>query len=369
MKKNLYEKNMQEVYDKLYPERHNFNPKLIEYEKKKIEKNIKEMGLKISDLKKMCIFNTGTGLESIIFHELGAKKIYHYDISDTAVGNLNHLRNTNPKFHNLYSEKINLVEDKLSTPEGIDLVYLQGVAHHFSECKKGLENIFSNLNKDARIFMRNYRTGTLIFFVADFIRKFINYDCMIDFDKVCHERFGDFPSQADWTSNLYTNICGLSFDHFFVPTLHLHDTKELNNYFESNGFQNLLPQTVPEYNHGNFTDSAQTNTSFVYAKMTDRTDKFDGKFPEHIDQLSDITYREKYIIQTVEMMKKALPKLKTISNVEKIKLAVELFFIADTYRFIKFYLNGKHNIDEKKFELLSSVEGIHYLFQKELENY
>ena len=369
MKKNLYEKNMQEVYDKLYPERHNFNPKLIEYEKKKIEKNIKEMGLKISDLKKMCIFNTGTGLESIIFHELGAKKIYHYDISDTAVGNLNHLRNTNPKFHNLYSEKINLVEDKLSTPEGIDLVYLQGVAHHFSDCKKGLENIFSNLNKDARIFMRNYRTGTLIFFVADFIRKFINYDCMIDFDKVCHERFGDFPSQADWTSNLYTNICGLSFDHFFVPTLHLHDTKELNNYFESNGFQNLLPQTVPEYNHGNFTDSAQTNTSFVYAKMTDRTDKFDGKFPEHIDQLSDITYREKYIIQTVEMMKKALPKLKTISNVEKIKLAVELFFIADTYRFIKFYLNGKHNIDEKKFELLSSVEGIHYLFQKELENY
>ena len=369
MKKILYEKNMQEVYDKLYPERHNFNPKLIEYEKKKIEKNIKEMGLKISDLKKMCIFNTGTGLESIIFHELGAKKIYHYDISDTAVGNLNHLRNTNPKFHNLYSEKINLVEDKLSTPEGIDLVYLQGVAHHFSDCKKGLENIFSNLNKDARIFMRNYRTGTLIFFVADFIRKFINYDCMIDFDKVCHERFGDFPSQADWTSNLYTNICGLSFDHFFVPTLHLHDTKELNNYFESNGFQNLLPQTVPEYNHDNFTDIAQTNTSFVYAKLTDRTDKFNGKFPEHIDQLSDITYREKYIIQTVEMMKKALPKLKTISNVEKIKLAVELFFIADTYRFIKFYLNGKHNIDEKKFELLSSVEGIHYLFQKELENY
>ena len=50
-------------------------------------------------------------------------------------------------------------------------------------------------------------------------------------------------------------------------------------------------------------------------------------------------------------------------------LAIELFFIADAYRFIKFYLNGKHNIDQKKFELLSSVEGIHYLFQKELEKY
>ena len=369
MKTSLYKQNTKEVYDKLYPDRHNFNPKLIEYEKKKIEKNIKEMGLKISDLKKMCVFNTGTGLESIIFHELGAKKIYHYDISNTGVKNLNHLRKTDTKFHNLHSEEMNLVEDKLSIPEGIDLVYLQGVTHHFSDCKKGLENIFSNLNKDARIFIRNYRSGTLIFFVADFIRKFVNYDCMKDFNKVCHERFGDFPSHADWTSNLYTNIHTLSFDHFFVPSLHLHDTKELDNYFESNGFQNLLPQTLPEYNHANFTDSAQTHTSFVYAKTANRTDKFYGQFPKHVDQLSGIIYREKYIIKTVEMMKKALPKLKTISDVEKIKLTIELFFIADTYRFIKFYLNGKHNIDQKKFELLSSVEGIHYLFQEELKKY
>ena len=151
--------------------------------------------------------------------------------------------------------------------------------------------------------------------------------------------------------------------------MHLLDTKELDNYFESNGFQNLLHHKLPEYNHANFTDSAQTHTSFVYTKKTNRTDKFYGQFPKHINQLSGIAYREKYIIKTVEMMKKVQPKLKTISNVEKIKLAVELFFIADAYRFIKFYLGGKHNIDQKKFELLSSVEGIHYLFQKKLENY
>ena len=74
-------------------------------------------------------------------------------------------------------------------------------------------------------------------------------------------------------------------------------------------------------------------------------------------------------MRTVEMMKKVLPVLKTISAEEKIKLTLELFYIADAYRFIKFYLDGKHNIDNKKFELLSSAEGIHYLFQKELENY
>ena len=66
---------------------------------------------------------------------------------------------------------------------------------------------------------------------------------------------------------------------------------------------------------------------------------------------------------------KALPILKTISCEEKIKLTLELFFIADAYRFIKFYLDGKHNIDNEKFKLLSNAKGIHYLFQKELENY
>ena len=69
------------------------------------------------------------------------------------------------------------------------------------------------------------------------------------------------------------------------------------------------------------------------------------------------------------MMKKALPKLKTIDPKERVKLMIELFFIADSYRFIKVFLNGKHSIDSKKFQLLSNVKGIHYLFQNELKGY
>ena len=68
-------------------------------------------------------------------------------------------------------------------------------------------------------------------------------------------------------------------------------------------------------------------------------------------------------------MNRVLPKLKTLSSKEKTELMVELFFIADSYRFIKFYLNGKHNIDDEKFKLLSSVSGIHNLLQRELEKF
>ena len=71
---NLYEKRMRATYQKIYQDRYDFHPKLIEYEKKKIEKNIKEMALEIYDLKNLTMLNMGTGIESFIFHELGTKE-------------------------------------------------------------------------------------------------------------------------------------------------------------------------------------------------------------------------------------------------------------------------------------------------------
>ena len=96
--KDLYKKRIRETYHAIYDDRYNFHPTIMEYERKKILKNIQEMQLEISDLKKMNVFNIGTGLESIIFHTLGAKKIYHYDISEIQVKNLNQLKKTDPKF-------------------------------------------------------------------------------------------------------------------------------------------------------------------------------------------------------------------------------------------------------------------------------
>ena len=367
---NLYGKRMRTTYQKIYQDRYDFHPKLIEYEKKKIKKNIKEMALEISDLKNLTMLNIGTGIESFIFHELGTKKIYHYDISDIPVNNLNRLNKTDSRYHNLYSKKMNMVKDKLSVPEGIDLVYLAGVVHHFLDPKKGLDNILLNMNKNARIFLRNYRTGTLIFFIADFVRKFISHDFIKDLDMVCRERFGDFPmNHVEFFNNLYTYLWGLCGDHGFVPSLHLLDKKKLDNYFESNGFENLHPHKLSEYNHDDLDSYALSQTNFIFRKKTSRTGKIYGQFPKHIDQLNDVCYRENYIVKTVEMMKAALPKLKTIDSKERIKLMVELFFIADSYRFIKVFLNGKHNIDNKKFKLLSNIKGIHSLFQKELENF
>ena len=367
---NLYRERMKATYQKIYQDRYDFHPKLIEYEKKKIVQNIKEMSLEISDLKNLTILNMGTGIESFIFHELGAKKIYHYDISDIPVNNLNRLNKTDPKYHNLHSKKLDMVEDTLFISEGIDLVYLAGVVHHFSDPKKGLDNIFLNLNKNARIFLRNYRTGTLIFFIADFVRKFISHDFIKDLDMVCRQRFGIFSmNHAEWSSNLYTYLWGLCGDHGFVPSLHLLDKKKLDNYFEINGFENLFPHKLSKYNHNDLESYVLSQTNFIFRKKTNKTNKIFGKFPKHIDQLNDISYREDFIVKTVNMMKKALPKLKTIDPKERVKLMLELFFIADSYRFIKVFLNGKHSIDSKKFQLLSNVKGIHYLFQNELQGY
>jgi len=366
--KDLYKKRIRETYHAIYDDRYNFHPTIMEYERKKISKNIQEMQLEISDLKKMNVFNIGTGLESIIFHTLGAKKIYHYDISEIQVKNLNQLKKADPKFHNLYSQQINVVEDKLSIPDGIDLIYLQGVVHHFSDPKKGLDNIFPNINKDAKIFIRNYRSGTLQFFTAEMIRRFITHDCLSCLADVFKERFGNVPlNHGEWIYNLYTHLYASCVDHGFVPALHLLDPEKFNNYFENNGFESINFKKMPDYDHDNSKDIGSTQINYIYTKKTDRTDKISGEFPTHIDQLDDISYKEKYITKTVETMNRKLPKIKTLSSREKTKLMIELFFIADSYRFIKFYLNGKHNIDKEKFKLLSTVPEIHGQLQKELE--
>ena len=65
---NLYGKRMRTTYQKIYQDRYDFHPKLIEYEKKKIEKNIKEMALEISDLKNFLVQYRSRALLYLITH-------------------------------------------------------------------------------------------------------------------------------------------------------------------------------------------------------------------------------------------------------------------------------------------------------------
>ena len=69
----------------------------------------------------------------------------------------------------------------------------------------------------------------------------------------------------------------------------------------------------------------QVGSFFLFGVIKMPVDKFYGRFPKHIDQVNDVAYKEKYIVETVKLMKKKLLILKAISNKEKNNLALELF--------------------------------------------
>lgn len=76
-----YRDKMSETYSDIYQDQYNLDPKVVNYATKMIKKNLAEMGVSFRQIKKMNVLNVGTGIETIVFRKLGAKKVYHFDIS------------------------------------------------------------------------------------------------------------------------------------------------------------------------------------------------------------------------------------------------------------------------------------------------
>jgi len=82
---------MTDTYSDIYQDQYSLNNKVLNYTTKIIKKNLLEMGISLQELKKMKVLNIGTGIETVTFRKLGAKKVYHFDISQKAV---NAVKNT-----------------------------------------------------------------------------------------------------------------------------------------------------------------------------------------------------------------------------------------------------------------------------------
>ena len=59
--------------------------------------NLERLGVSSHLLKKMNVLDIGTGRQSLVFHELGANNIFHFDISDKSVEALTKLKKPNIK--------------------------------------------------------------------------------------------------------------------------------------------------------------------------------------------------------------------------------------------------------------------------------
>ena len=355
---------MTKTYQDTYQDRYDLNPKLVTYYKKILKKNLKEMKISIKDLKNMTVLNVGTGLESVIFHILGAKKVYHCDISPKAHRSV---KKHKKKYNRLFSKQIDLCSEKLIVPEKIDIIYLYGVFHHFNNPKFALQNLMNVLNSNGRIFIRNYSSGSMLFFIADYVRKFIPRNKQFLIKKNFLKRFGKFKSNHRfWDSNfityLYSDLC---VDHSCVPSLNLFNANKFQKYFEFHNFQNLNKKNYPNYFHKDYLNKSLLMQSFIFKNLNKKKIFLKKEFLKSEDQLK-IKYKENFIKNTVKIMKKNVQKFRKLNLNKKINLLIDLSYIGNVYRFHKLYSKIKDDFFKLNYKNLSNVEGIHYLLNKRL---
>mgnify|MGYP006105129723 FL=1 len=187
------------------------------------------------------------------------------------------------------------------------MIYLCGVFHHFNKPKLGLQNLLNNLNYKGIIFIRNYTSGSMFFFLVDFIRKFVPKLDVKIIQKLLLERlekkFGKFKTDNKYWINNYSNyLYNTSVDNCCVPTVNLFDANKFQKYFVKNNFKNLLVEKYPIYNHNDHRKIDVMMQSFIFKNLNQKKIKLKKKFLDHVDQLN-IKYKEKHIVDTVKLMK------------------------------------------------------------------
>jgi hypothetical protein len=349
-------KQMIKTYQNIYSSRYDLQNSEIDHFENNLNKNLKEMKLYKKNYKNLSVLNTGTGLESWVFHKKGFGKIYLVDINNEGVRNINYLNKKNLKFKNIIAKKIDIVRNPIRINKKrikVDLAYYQGVTHHFYNPAKGIVNIINSIKKDGIFFMRNYASGSLNFFTVDMVRKFIKHEDIKYFNflflkiiKQLIKKNISKISNSDLNQSIkyFKTFCG---DHLFVPNLFLFDANKMNKFLNSNGLKKIFKINTKKY-FFNCSNLGNSNISFIYKKIKENNSS-KRIVLKHIDQVRDIKYKEAYIKNFIHFFKKNLFLIKRFSKEKKIQLAINLLFYAD---FRRYFLNyPKHKLKFKNINI------------------
>ena len=201
---------------------------------------------KINDsLKDKIIMDVGTGRQSLALSLLGAKKVYHYDISSEHVARFKSILKHKFSKLNIVSENKNIVKDSLPI-EKFDIVFLNGIIQHFSSVQDGLLNCANSVKVGGRIWCYFYRSGTFRWFIVEMIRKIAIYIHLSDFFKSSSILY----NYGNTSSPIVSEIM----DDLYVPFINLYTPKQYINFMTELGFkvhQKVNIKNLSDVDHSN----------------------------------------------------------------------------------------------------------------------
>lgn len=201
------------------------DPEMIKDHVKSLERDLDRLGISIRD---KIVTDVGTGRQAIAASMLGARQVFHYDISEKNVQNLQAYIETHRP--GISTKQVDLVEHQ---PESADLVYLHGIVQHFSHTGKGLRNCLTAVKMGGHVWLYFYRSGTFKHFAYFLLRDLIL--------GVGHRKnIDDYFVNATllYSDHAQPNyLVSGAMDNFFVDYINLYEPKTYLEFLRQAGFK------------------------------------------------------------------------------------------------------------------------------------
>lgn len=356
-----HDTRMRAVYEHLYQDRYHFRANEIANAEAMIVKNLGEMGLTPAFLEGRLVMDIGTGRQSVAFSRLGAKGVFHFDISPVPVEALTGLAVEDPRFANIAAALMDIcLPVALDVPDGLDLVYLVGILQHLHDPGQAMTNILPVVNPGGYVYFRNYRSGTLNMLVVDFLRRFVPRDASEAFATHFMRRYPSFSLHRDDAHrNVLARFYISLYDHLFVPVLHLYNPQQLDSFFRNAGFEPMVDHYGPVYNHESDMVLGGIGISLYYQRRRSAPVEI-PPFPRPVDQLTGLNYAEPFTRRTVELMTKVLSYRDNLSINQVFDLAIDSYWAPFGHALYTFYNAAKEVPDR---EIASTGEAAHRQLQ------
>ncbi len=214
-----------------------------------------------------------------------------------------------------------------------------------------MQNILKNSKIGSKYFFRIYRSGSIKFYIIDYIRNFINIKDQKLFYKIFKTKYKIKNLKIDLShENPLIHFHEMCVDNFFVPNLYLFNLKKFIKKFDKLGLKIEFNNRFKNYDHS-VSKKDNTGISLCFKKIKGTKIKNFKLITD--DQIKDIKYKEKYIKKTNFILSKNLVKIKKLNKTKKINLAIDLMFVSQGYRIFKYYYTNR-----KKTEKLEKLNNL-----------
>ena len=319
---------------------------IIEAYKQSIRNDLEKAGIPLPAIKGYDILDVGTGRQAIAFIHLGAKRVWHYDLSRENVERLRLYIESHSLHERMSTECVDLVNHTL-LKESFDLVYLNGIVQHFSDVSMGLLNCMQAVKKGGYLWLYYYRSGTLEQFLIYLIRDFIKEV------KDVHEYYTNAISLFSDVMNPTYFISNIM-DNFFVPHIRLYTPEQYSFFINQCGFEvvasSKLTSPTKSVDH-NAHPSVVVTCKRMIMKDLWKCDREILSPDNSVDQLDDSLYssEDKEIVQTIYDYQ----RLKQVISSKRIPQSVLMSMAFRMYRFLEEDSKGKESVAvHKAFQIL-----------------